>query len=288
MRVLVTGSAGFIGAHTVRELERHGHDVRGLDLKAAAAKDRVDLSVGAAVSRAVQAFRPACVVHLGALASVPGCEDDPEACVRVNVLGTWNVAKAASREGARVVFASTAAVYGDGAPLPTPVSTPARPTNLYGISKLSGEKIVETYVRDSVALRLFNVYGPGCDRSYVIPDLIRRLRKGPKEIVMQGTGRETRDFVYVGDVVDALTLSVTRPIHGAYNVGSGVRTRISEVARALVRTMGLRPLPIRFKGARRGDFRANHADLSGSNRPPGWKPKVSLAVGLRRTVAGTR
>ncbi len=231
-------------------------------------------------------FRPDAVLHLGALATVPGCEADPEECLRANVLGTIHVARSAAVRKARLIFASSAAVYGDGAPLPTPVAAGTFPDNLYGISKIAGERVSRMYSPDTTVLRFFNVYGEGCHRSYVIPDLIRKLQTRPSSLRMHGTGREARDFVYIGDVVRAIQLSLLGRFQGTYNVGSGKRTSLRALAGHLTSIMGQPRIPVRFTGARPGDFRVNHADISGRNHVPGWTPRTDLADGLRRTVAG--
>jgi len=287
LRVLVTGAAGFVGQHTVRFLSERGMEVRGLDVQAHSATERVDITDETSLRRAVRRFDPEAIVHLAAFASVPGCESDPERCVRVNVVGTRNVAQAAAAADARLVFASSAAVYGDAAPLPTPISAKCEPTNLYGISKVAGESVCRLYRPDAVFLRFFNVYGEGCERSYVIPDIIRKLSRRPRSLSLQGTGREARDFVYVGDVVRAIELSLRGRFRGAFNVGSGKRTSIRALAAAIVRALGLPPVPIRFEGARAGDFRVSLADMSPSNRVPGWRSEVSLREGLRRVLAAS-
>jgi UDP-glucose 4-epimerase len=287
VRVLVTGSEGFIGAHAVRSLTDAGLEVRGLDRLSPERRDRVDIRNRRAVERAMAAFRPDAVLHLGALATVPGCEADPDECLSTNVLGTVHVARCAAASRARLVFASSAAVYGDGAPLPTPVTAGTHPDNLYGVSKIAGERVSRMYSPDATVLRFFNVYGEGCHRSYVIPDLIRKLRGRPISLRMYGTGREARDFVYIGDVVRAIELSVLGGFQGTYNVGSGKRTSLKALAGQLTRIMGQPRIPVRFTGARPGDFRANHADISGRNHVPGWTPRTELADGLRRTLART-
>ncbi len=287
MRVLVTGSAGFIGAHAVRFLAGAGFEVRGLDRRSPDRESRVDLGNVRAFTRAVEAFRPDALLHLGALATVPGCEEDPAECLRTNVLGTIHVARAAAAYDARLVFASSAAVYGDRAPLPTPVTAPTEPTNLYGISKMAGERVCQAYSRDSAILRFFNVYGEGCRRSYVIPDVIRKLSARPAVLRLHGTGREARDFVYIGDALRAIELTLQGHFRGVYNVGTGKRTTLRSLVHQLARVMGRDEIPMVFTGSRPGDFRANHADISGPNSVPAWQPRTSLAAGLARTVKGS-
>lgn len=285
LRVLVTGAAGFIGSHAVDHLNSEGFSVLGTDRVATPRGVRLDLADPRAVDRTFRKFAPECVLHLAALASVPDCETDPAGCLRDNVYATVNVARTCGTLGVRLVFSSSAAVYGDRARVPTPVDSPTEPSNLYGISKLAGERICRTYAADSIVLRFFNVYGEGCRRSYVIPDVIRKLSSFPPVLRMSGTGREARDFVYVGDVVRALQRAAEGTSRGMYNVGTGRRTTLRSLARQIARGMGQPSVGIRFTGARPGDFRVNHADLSGRNRPPGWDPRVNLSEGLKRTLA---
>lgn len=285
LRVLVTGSAGFIGPHVVSDLSRDGHTVLGVDRLPTPGGVALDLVDRTATERTFRRFRPDCIVHLAALASVPACEADPVAALQDNIQATLNVARFSGATGARLVFSSSAAVYGDRAPVPTPVSTPPRPTNLYGITKLAGELLCRNHAPDSTILRFFNVYGEGCRRSYVIPDVIRKLAAHPSVLRMSGTGKEARDFVYVGDVARAVRSAVKGRFRGTYNVGTGTRTSLRELARRLARAMGQPTVGILFTGTRAGDFRVNHADISRGNCVPAWRPRTGLAEGLRRTLA---
>lgn len=285
MRLLITGAGGFIGRAAVRYFRTDGWDVLGVDLRARSFSGRVDVGDRRAVDRTIRRFDPDGVLHLAAYASVPGCEADPARCVRENVLGTVNVAQAASRAGARLVFASTAAVYGDATPVPMSLGSTLRPTNLYGMSKLTGEHVVRVYAPDSVSLRLFNVYGEGCERSYVIPDIIRKLARRPSVLRLDGTGREARDFVYLDDVLRAMRASLRGRFRGPFNVGTGVLTSVRSLALHIAREMGLRRVQLAFSGPRPGDFRVTLADISGRNAVPRWGPTISLADGLRRVIS---
>ena len=285
LRVLVTGSAGFIGSRSVEQLRAAGHLVRGADRDAPRGRDRIDLVDYPTVRSLVQRFHPNAVLHLAALASVPACEADPERCFQENVVVTGNVARAAALVGARLLFSSSAAVYGNDAPVPTAVSGPTQPTNLYGLSKLAGEGICRAIASKTFVFRLFNVYGEGCRRSYVIPDVIRRLRSRPPTLLLSGTGREARDFVYVGDVVRAFEQSLRQSRGGTFNVGSGTCTRIRDLVSLIADKMDLPRPRLIFSGARAGDFRVNHADVSGTNCLPRWSPTVPLDDGIERTLA---
>jgi UDP-glucose 4-epimerase len=285
LNLLITGSSGFIGSHATRYFAARGFAVAGIDVASSRREEKVDIGVASAVDRVIRRFAPDAVLHLGAFASVPGCEADPERCLRTNVLGTLNVARSAGKSGARLVFASTAAVYGDRTPVPTAVTASTQPTNFYGISKLAGEHLCRVYAPDSASLRLFNVYGPGCERSYVIPDVIRKLASRPKVLRMDGTGTEARDFVYIDDVLRAMELALRGRAVGAYNVGTGVRTSVRALAKQIAAALDQPRVSLRFAGARAGDFRVSMAELSGRSALPGWRPTVTLADGLRRVIA---
>jgi UDP-glucose 4-epimerase len=285
VKVLVTGSAGFIGSAAVEYLSARGHNVRGFDIAGSRSRERGDIGDESMVARAFRGFSTDGVLHLGAYASVPGCEADPDRCLRTNLLGTVHIARAANSVGARLVFAPKAEVYGDRTPVPTAVDAPTQPTNFYGLSKLAGEHVRRMYSPNSAFLRRFNVYGPGCERSYVIPDVIRKLSAHPGVLRMEGTGREARDFVYIEGVLRAMEFALRGRFQGAYNVGMGVRTSVKSLARAIARAMHQPGVLLRFAGPRAGGFRVSLANMCRRNLVPGWRPRVTPAEGLQRVLA---
>jgi UDP-glucose 4-epimerase len=285
LRVLVTGSEGFIGRASLRYLAGRGIDALGVDVLSTEARSRVDVADPEAVDRVVRDFAPTAVLHLAAFASVPLCEAEPDRALRTNVLGTVNVARAAHRAGARLVIASSAAVYGDRTPVPMSLRSRLQPTNLYGMTKLLAEHVCREYAPNSAFLRLFNVYGEGCQRSYVIPDILRKLSARPSTLHLEGTGKEARDFIYIGDVLRAMELALRGTFRGPFNVGTGVRTSVRALARRLAREVGLPKERLEFAGPRPGDFRVTVADISRGNCVPGWSPEVPLAEGLRRVLS---
>ncbi len=287
MRVLVTGHAGFIGRNLCTHLGGLGFHVSGVDTASPVEGERVDIRRESALERAFVRAKPDAVVHLAALASVPGCESRPEYAMRVNEGGTRVVARLCARHAARLVFMSSAAVYGNPTELPTPTRAAQRPVNIYGETKVLGERIVrEELEGDAVIFRLFNAYGERCDRSYVIPDVIRKALSGHAPIPMQGRGSEARDFVYIRDVVAAVRQALEGDVSGTYNLGTGVCTDIRRVAEMVVHELGRDDVGLQFEDATRlGDFRVSWADLSDGNRLPGWAPRWHLAEGIRNTVA---
>ncbi len=189
--------------------------------------------------------------------------------------------------GARLVFMSSAAVYGNPSRVPTPTSAPVQPVNVYGVTKARAEGVVREHLpRDAVIFRLFNAYGERCDRSYVIPDVIRKALSRLNPVPMQGFGTESRDFVYIRDVVAAIETAVRGTGWGTFNLGTGRTTSIRSVAELILRSLSLRHYGLDFEGTSRlGDFRISWADLSDGNALAGWRPRWSLEEGVRNTVA---
>lgn len=303
---LVTGGAGFIGPHLVARLVARGEPVRVLDdfssgtrQRLAAVGGAVDVVKGdvrdeAAVRRAAQGARV--VVHLAAQASVPRSVADPAETFDTNLGGTANVLQAARWAGCgRVVFASTSAIYGDSPERRKTESLPPRPQSPYALSKLAAEQLcaVASHLHglDTVSLRFFNVFGPGQDPTSpyaaAVPRFLAAMKSGVAPVVF-GDGEQTRDFVSVDDVVDAILLAATVPEIGGqvFNVASGQAVSLNEVLASLGRLTGT-DLPVRREEERAGDVRHSLADVSAARVHLGFAPKVSLEEGLRRLVAAT-
>lgn len=300
---LVTGGAGFIGSHLVERLIALGHRVRVLDdlsegrrENLAAVWDRIEFIEGdlrdpETVRRAVCGVEY--ILHQAALRSVPRSVEDPVTTTAVNVLGTVNLLRAACDAGVRrVVFASSSSVYGETAELPLRESHEPRPISPYAVSKLAGEHYCAVFTRlygvETVSLRYFNVFGPRQDPrseyAAVIPRFIlAALRGEPLEI--HGDGLQSRDFTYVENVVEANLRAATQPgIAGeVFNVGCGQRYSVLDVKAHLERILG-RSLPARHTPPRKGDVRHTQADMSKAEAALGYRPRVSFAEGLRRTV----
>lgn len=284
MRILVTGGAGFIGRHLANTLSAEGHEIFIADTGSAKLQERVDIRDESALEELFNRARPELVYHLAAIASVPHCQIDPVLAFSTNVIGTTHVGRLARKYGARVVFTSSAAVYPSPRDHPSEVSTAPGPENLYGLSKLAGERILSDLDPRVSILRLFNVYGPDCQRSYVIPDAVRKFRAAGRAASFDGHGTEERDFVYVEDVVRALILAGLENAPGTYNVGTGVRTNIRTIVEEVRRIMSRAEVEITFTQPRPGDYRANWAALGSGNTILDWMPKTSLEEGLRATV----
>jgi UDP-glucose 4-epimerase len=295
---LVTGGAGFIGSHVVRRAAEDGHRVRVLDDLSTGARRRVpagvELIVGdvadpATVAAALVGVEH--VVHLAAHRAVPRSVTDPLATDRANTHGTLCVLEAARRAGVRrVVLASSSSVYGAAATRPTPETTTPRPTSPYAVSKLAGEHYAAVYAElfglSTLSLRFFNVYGPdqSPDGPYaqLVPKVLAALRAGEAPTVY-GDGTQSRDLVYVDDVVRAVAAAVADDLTGVLNVGSGTAATVLDVVAAAGRALDTHVEP-RFLPARPGDVPHTCADITAAARLLGWHAHVGLEEGLHLTA----
>ena len=309
MRILVTGGAGFIGSHLVERLLVEGHDVRVLDnfssgrrenlafAKAGAPLEVIegDLREASSVETAVTGVDG--VFHEAALVSVPRSVEDPVLSCDVNVHGTVRLFDAARRARVRrIVFASSAAVYGDTTMLPVAESAPARPLSPYGLDKLYTEQLAALhhalYGLEAVPLRYFNVFGPRQDPSSpysgVISIFASRLLAG-QPITMHGDGEQTRDFVYVADIVQAnmRAMFASYPGPSPLNVGGGGRTSLNALAAVLGEIIGTRASITRGP-ARSGDIRHSGADITAIRRALAYEPQWTTRAGLEALVGSIR
>lgn len=305
MRALVSGGAGFIGSHLTDALLARGAAVAVLDNLATGRRERVapsaqffqvDLRDGEAVRAAVRQFRPTHVFHQAAQASVKVSVDDPVHDAAVNIIGGLHLLEAARGAGVeRIVFASTGgALYGEVPENRAATEQwPLLPKSPYGASKAAFERYLDVYRRNfglrSTVLRYANVYGPRQDphgEAGVVAIFIGRLLRG--EPVTLFARREpgdegcVRDYVYVDDVVAANLLAAEARLEGAYNVGTGVGTTTRQVLAAVEAALSVHA-EIVAAPPRPGDLERSVVDASGL-RAAGWRPGVSFAEGIRRTV----
>ena len=294
MRVAVTGGAGFIGSHVVDALVARGDEAHVLDNFATGRRE--NLNSAATVHERdireplVELFdevRPEVVVHLAAQADVGTSVEQPLFDAEVNVVGTVNVLEAARPHGAQLVFSSTGgALYGE-CEQPAREDDERRPLSPYGTSKLAGEAYLGTWNAlhgtRHVVLRFGNVYGPrqlAKLEGGVVAIFMDRLRAG-QNVRIFGDGEQERDFVYVGDVVDAILASIGRD-GGVFNVGTGEPTSVNALFDGVRRAAGV-DAEAEYADARPGDLLRSVLDVSRAERELGWRPRTPLDEGLRRT-----
>lgn len=298
----MTGGAGFIGSHLCETLLEQGAEVTVYDNLCVGKFEYVRHLPAEKIrfvrgdirdSRALEETARNCetVFHLAAQTSVPFSMKNPKEDFDVNVSGTCNVLEIARKRDARIIFASTAAVYGNAEETPTPEDYPAQPISFYGLSKLVAEDYChfyhEIYGTEVVLLRIFNVYGL---RGHgVIPDFLDKLRKTPDRLEVLGTGEQSRDFIHVSDVVRALVLCAEHEkVDGqAYNIGSGTTTSVTAIAEMIIALLNLREVTkLSFTGGQawEGDAKLTHADIRKLVGTLSWRPLVTLRDGLEELL----
>lgn len=305
MRYLVTGAAGFIGSHLVHRLLDDGADVVALDDLSGGRRDRLPRD-GTSRFRFVrgdvrdaETCDAACrgvdiVLHQAAAVSVPRSVRNPIETFDVNVSGTFHMMEAARHAGvSRFVYASSCAVYGDGPELPKTEALPSSPRSPYAASKAAGEQLAISYSASmglsTIGLRYFNVFGPGQDPdgpyAAVVAAFTTRCIAGTTPTIY-GDGEQSRDFVFVEDIVQAnlLAARASDEASGAvYNVGSGKRTTVRELHAAIAEAAAATPT-VDFAPARAGDVEHSVADIAAARRRLGYQPRVPFAQGIQATV----
>ncbi|MCE5191794.1 MAG: GDP-mannose 4,6-dehydratase [Actinomycetia bacterium] len=306
MRVLITGGAGFIGSNLLWTLLTGDYEVGVIDdfstghfdnLHPAAWFRTLDVT-GPHLASTVAEFAPDALVHLAAQTSVPVSIADPEHDRLVNVEGTRAVARAAAAAGVRrVLSASSAAVYGEPAMLPLVETAEKRPANPYGRSKLEAESVLAEELRgtgtDFVSLRFANVFGPRQDASGEggVVALFAARMQAKEAPVLYGSGRQTRDFIYVGDVVSAIMAALDAPqslaLEGldgpAYNISTGAERSVEELSSAM-RMSASYFGPIDRRPARAGDIERSALDPSKAQAAFGWQARAPFETALGRTI----
>ena len=295
MRAIVTGGAGFIGSHVTDALLARGDEVHVLDDLSKGKRENVAAGVELHVAdirdpdAVFDAVRPEAVVHLAAQADVRVSVERPDFDADVNVLGTVRILEASRRHGAKIVFSSSGgAGYGecDG---PAPETAPMQPLAPYGTSKLAGEEYLSTYNRlygsAHTTLRFGNVYGPRQEahgEAGVVAIFMGLLRDGGTPRIY-GDGQQTRDYVFVGDVVSAVLAALAHN-GGIFNVGTGVETSVLELYAAIREASGV-DRDAEHGEARLGELQRSVLDVSLAARELGWRPQQTLAEGLAATWA---
>lgn len=300
MKILVTGGAGFIASHVVDAMIAAGHSVAVLDdlssgkrenLNPEAAFHLVDLRDAAAVAEVFRREQPEVLCHHAAQMDVRRSVADPPFDAEVNVVGLLNLMEQGRRNGLRrVLFASTGgAIYGEQDVFPCPETHPTNPLSPYGVAKLASERYLYFYQAQYdigwVALRYANVYGPRQNphgEAGVVAIFAERLLRG-EEPVINGDGKQTRDYVFVGDLVRANMLALVSDYSGPLNLGTGIETDVNTLY-GHIRDLCGSTAPEKHGPAKPGEQRRSVIDASLASRILGWKPRVALADGLHETI----
>lgn len=290
MKILVTGGAGFIGSHVVRHLLLDRFEVTVFDSFVTGKRSAVpegarviegDLRDADALKRAVTGAES--IVHLAALVSVPLSVEDPALTDAVNIAGTRTLFDAAAQEGIRrIVYASSAAVYGNEPTVPKREESVLAPVSPYASSKLENERTASRSPVSAMGLRFFNVYGPGQPGNHPYASVVPRWAEAVAEgrpVVLFGDGSQTRDFIHVRDVAAAVGMALEADEQGVANIASGTEISLSELIEQIETVIGRKVL-IEKHPPRAGDIQRSVASIERAREVLGFKPSVALRDGL--------
>ncbi|MFA7419137.1 MAG: NAD-dependent epimerase/dehydratase family protein [Melioribacteraceae bacterium] len=301
-KVVVTGGAGFIGSHIVEHWINAGAEVHIIDNLRSGFLSNVQLFAQAifheiSITEREKVFNVLenadYVHHLAAMISVPESVDKPQECVEINVNGLLNVLDACEEHGVKkIVLSSSAAIYGENPESPKRTDMRPQPKSPYGITKLDGEYYLQMYNEQfglgAVSLRYFNVFGPRQDPksqyAAAVPIFIEKAMSN-EAITIYGDGEQTRDFIFVKDVVKANVLAVTTEnVNGIFNVALGKATSINQIAKSVIDLIGSKS-EIIYQPERKGDIKHSLASVEETNKAFSFTPEFSLEIGMSETVA---
>lgn len=301
MKILVTGGAGFIASNIVDAYVKEGYQVAVIDDLSSGRKEFInpkvkffqeDIRNGNDIETIIKTVKPDIINHHAAQISVRNSVTDPIKDAQVNLLGLLHLLEPARKYGVKkIIFASSGGVvYGEADKIPTPESyLPLQPLSPYGVAKLASENYLYFYLRtysiNYIALRYSNVYGPRQNphgEAGVVAIFSRKLLRG-EPAVINGDGNQTRDYVYVGDVVNANLQAARTDINGAYNIGTGKETDVNEIYKGVASAVGADKEPIHGQ-AKPGEQKRSCLDNTLAGKALHWKPQVNLTRGLKQTV----
>ena len=300
MKILITGGAGFIGSHLVEHFQQEATEIRILDNLSTGSPTNLtgldyhliegSITDPVIVREAVQDID--CVFHLAAMVSVAESMDHADQCTEINVHGLLNVAREAAAAGIKkIIFASSAAVYGDNPATPKVETMLPQPKSPYAVTKLDGEYYLEMFRSEgaisSACLRFFNVFGPRQSPSShyaaAVPIFMQQAVRG-EDLIIHGDGEQSRDFIYIKDIVGALVFAAKHEnVQGIYNAGYGRQTTINELADSII-TSAASASRVRHEATRQGDVRHSLASID-KLTSAGWRAQFDLEQGLEATMA---
>ena len=297
--ILVTGGAGFIGFHLCKKLSEFTSNLTIYDNLSSGKMENIKQVPKAHFVKAdilnqkkLNSIEKADLIyHLAAQVVVPYSMENPIEDFETNARGTLNVLEKARKDDAKLVFASSAAVYGNTTKLPTPESYGYDPASCYGLSKVVGEQYCNMYSKqyglDISIVRFANVYGPRCHG--VIQDFLDKISRNPEKLEIIGTGQQSRDFVHVSDVVEALTLVTTseKALGKTFNIGFGKTTKIIDLAKIILKILGLsnKTAITTTNVPWHGDIKIIWFDITKIKKELKWTPKITLENTLKEMIA---
>jgi UDP-glucose 4-epimerase len=298
-RILVTGGAGFIGFHLCKKLTDSGLDVTIYDNLSSGKMENVkDNPKAKFVKGDILDLKGLCslekadvIVHLAAQVVVPYSMENPTIDFETNARGTLNVLEKARKDDSRLVFASSAAVYGNPTKLPTPEEYGFHPFSCYGLSKVVGEEYCQMYNSqyslDITVLRFANVYGSRCHG--VINDFLDKLVKNPKKLEIIGTGQQSRDFVNIADLINAIVSAASKEsaVGKTYNLGFGKTTKIIDLADMILRVLNLsgKTVVTTTGVSWQGDIDTIWFDINKAKKELNWTPRIRLEDHIKKLIA---
>ena len=298
-RILVTGGAGFIGFHLCKKLSEFTSNITIYDNLSSGKMENVKQLPKAQFMKAdilntkklSSKEKADLIYHLAAQVVVPYSMENPVEDFETNARGTLNILEKARQDDAKLIFASSAAVYGNTTKLPTPEEYGFNPASCYGLSKVVGEQYCNMYSKqyglDITILRLANIYGPRCHG--VIPDFLDKISRTPEKLEIIGTGLQSRDFVHVADVVEAFIIAATSEVAvgETFNIGFGKTTKIIDLAKMILKILGLSDKTVitTTNVPWQGDINTIWFDISKVKKDLKWHPKISLEDNLKELIS---
>jgi len=289
-KVLITGGAGFIGSHLADKLVKNRHNVSIIDNLSTGKKENINLKtrfykldiLSPKISHIFEKEKPEIVFHLAAQKNVRRSLEDPVKDAKTNILGTLNLLRHCQKVKKFIFASSGGAIYGNAKIIPTPEGYPANPLSPYGVAKLAIEKYLKALNINYVALRYANVYGPRQDakgEAGVIAIFIDKIKDNQSPIIF-GTGEQTRDYVYVSDVVSANIKAMQKNVFGEFNIGTSQETSVNKLLKMLAHKA-----QAKHAKAVLGEVQRSCLDIKKAKQMLGWEPRVSLKQGLKLLLA---